>query len=189
MEFHTNFKSGKEITTKVCSCGKPRINGRRKCLQCISALEREKKKIRMERKKLLVATRKQKKREKKENHIPTLIKKADKAFSDFIRARDKYICQTCGKRLDKSNAHCSHFVGRMNMNTRFEEKNCICQCAEENIFHEGNKPLFAEYLIGKYGIEIIKELNEKARTIKQWQAQELKDLIKYYQDILPVDKI
>jgi len=128
--------------------------------------------------------RKSKKKEKRENHVPTLIKKADKAFSDYIRARDKYVCQTCFKILTNKNAHCSHFVGRMNMNTRFEELNCICQCAEENIFKEGSKPQFAEYLINKYGAEIIKKLNDQGKIYRKWTAPELKELIKFYKEKL-----
>lgn len=181
--FTTNFKL---LTPKVCkTCQKePRLNGRTLGMKCINLLSKQKEKLKKDKEKQRKLLRKFKKKEKRENHRPTLIKKADKAFSDFIRARDKYICQTCSKKLDKSNAHCSHFVGRMNLSTRWNEQNCICQCAEENIFKEGNKPLFALYLMKKYGNEIVESLVRESRVFYKPTTEDLKEIIKIYQEKL-----
>lgn len=123
-----------KLTCKIC--GGTRKKGQRKCDKC-----KAKDKL-----------------EKRANSIPLLKKEADQVFSNFIRNRDNWTCQTCGLQVFGSNSHCSHFVGRNNMATRYEEKNCICQCAKENMFMEGNKPKFALTLMKKYGTGIIEEL-------------------------------
>jgi len=126
------------------------------------------------------ALRKEKARIKRENHIPTLKKEADRLFSYFIRNRDNWTCQTCGIKVYGSNAHCSHFVGRNNMATRYEERNCICQCSRENMFMEGNKPKFALFLMKKYGNEIIEELVNQGEQVVEPTPEFFKNIIKKY---------
>ncbi len=55
---------------------------------------------------------------------------ADKAFSLYIRTRDNWTCQRCGKRYEPpTNAlHCSHFKGRGKEATRFEPLNADALC-------------------------------------------------------------
>ena len=55
---------------------------------------------------------------------------ADKYFSLYIRTRDKWTCQRCGKRYQPpTNAlHCSHFKGRAKENTRYEPLNADALC-------------------------------------------------------------
>ena len=146
----------KNLTCKIC--GRPRKKGQRKCDKCKA----------------------REKREERANSIPILKKEADRVFSKFIRNRDMWTCQTCGIQIFGSNAHCSHFVGRNNMATRYEEKNCICQCAKENMFMEGNKPKFALVLMKKYGTGIIEELVKQGNTTIKADAQFFKDIIKKY---------
>jgi hypothetical protein len=74
------------------------------------------------------------------------------------------------------------------MATRWEELNCICQCAEENIFAEGAKPKFAEYLMLKHGYDIIYKLNKQGQTYFKPTAEYLKELIKKYSTAVGLDK-
>ena len=59
---------------------------------------------------------------------------ADKAFSDYIRTRDKWTCQRCGKMYnplvstDRMALHCSHFKGRGKESTRFDPRNADALC-------------------------------------------------------------
>ena len=169
-------------TNRVCrTCQKnPRILNRSYCLPCIN----QRAKVAQRNKKIAQAERlkatKERRKEKKLNSIPRLKKVADKVFSDYIRTRDYFICQTCHKRLDKTNAHCSHFNSRVHMSTRYDENNCICQCAEENIFHEGNKPKFSLYLIDKLGMEGYSQLIMKATMYQKVTAEWLKEIIAKY---------
>tara|TARA_R100000278_G_scaffold53643_1_gene44912 strand:- start:1112 stop:1528 length:417 start_codon:yes stop_codon:yes gene_type:complete len=58
--------------------------------------------------------------------------KYDKVFSDYIRTRDKWTCQRCGKYFPESSSrgglHCSHYHGRRAYATRFCELNCEALC-------------------------------------------------------------
>lgn len=58
------------------------------------------------------------------------IDKADKAFSLYIRTRDKWQCQKCHKTYAPPTAalHCSHFQGRGKEATRFYPDNCDSLC-------------------------------------------------------------
>ena len=55
---------------------------------------------------------------------------ADKAFSLYIRTRDKWTCQRCMKRYEPPTMalHCSHFQGRGKEATRFEPLNADALC-------------------------------------------------------------
>lgn len=55
---------------------------------------------------------------------------ADRAFSNYIRTRDNWTCQRCGKQYTPptSALHCSHFQGRGKEATRFEPDNCDALC-------------------------------------------------------------
>lgn len=55
---------------------------------------------------------------------------ADKAFSLYIRTRDKWTCKRCSKQYQPpTNAlHCSHFQGRGKESTRFEPLNADALC-------------------------------------------------------------
>lgn len=55
---------------------------------------------------------------------------ADKAFSLYIRTRDKWTCQRCGKYHEPPTMalHCSHFQGRGKEGTRFEPLNADALC-------------------------------------------------------------
>jgi 5-methylcytosine-specific restriction endonuclease McrA len=56
--------------------------------------------------------------------------KWDVVFSDFIRYRDGWTCQRCGKKYtEKSQGlHCSHFYGRRSWATRIEPANAMALC-------------------------------------------------------------
>lgn len=57
------------------------------------------------------------------------ISKADALFSRYIRCRDKFTCQRCGKYYPKGKGlQCSHFFGRTKKSVRFDERNCIALC-------------------------------------------------------------
>ena len=67
--------------------------------------------------------------------------KWDAVFSDFIRYRDKWTCQRCGKKYPEKSAglHCSHFYGRRSWATRIEPCNALAICYSCHI-HLGANP-------------------------------------------------
>lgn len=68
--------------------------------------------------------------------------KWDIVFSDYIRYRDNWTCQRCGKKYEiKSRGlHCSHFYGRRTYATRFEPANAMALCYRCHI-HVGEYPM------------------------------------------------
>ena len=58
------------------------------------------------------------------------IRQSDKYFSQWIRTRDNWTCQRCGKKYEPPTQalHCSHFQGRGKENTRFEPLNADALC-------------------------------------------------------------
>lgn len=58
------------------------------------------------------------------------IRTSDKLFSEYIRTRDHWTCQRCGKQYQPPTQalHCSHFQGRGKENTRFDPENADALC-------------------------------------------------------------
>jgi hypothetical protein len=56
--------------------------------------------------------------------------KADAMFSDWIRERDRWTCQRCGKTYPPPTfaLHCAHMFGRGKQNTRFDPANARALC-------------------------------------------------------------
>ena len=68
--------------------------------------------------------------------------KWDAVFSDYIRFRDNWTCQRCGKKYpEKSQGlHCSHFYGRRSWATRIEPANAMALCYSCHI-HVSSYPM------------------------------------------------
>lgn len=124
-----------------------------------------------------------KKRPKKPT-VQKLKKVADKVFSDYIRQRDGYTCFTCGKRLENRFSQNGHFISRQYNATRYDERNCNCQCYACNVLYNGQAAEYAIRLQVKYGIGIVEELNSLRKQIKQFSVPELQSLITLYQSKL-----
>ncbi len=99
------------------------------------------------------------------------ISKVDKLFSDWIRERDGWKCQRCGKWYDKTDSyqrmgiHCSHFWGRSNKATRFDPQNAEALCYGCHRLWEGNKMgAYKELKIKQLGQEGYEALERKARS-------------------------
>ena len=121
------------------------------------------------------------------NDIPVLKRKAQKAFNEFIRLRDKdELCISC--KYDFKNftteqprqKHAGHYRPQGgNSLWRYEEKNCHAQCSICNNHLSANLIPYRENLIKKIGLEEV-EILENTNTIKKWTKEELQDIIKTY---------
>ena len=115
-----------------------------------------------------------------------LIKSLDKVFSIFIRQRDKGVCFTCGTKQEWKYMQNGHFVSRSHYATRWDEKNCHCQCLRCNCFMSGNYPVYAERMIDKYGHEIVRELNRLGQKLGTMDNAELERKIEHYKSKITV---
>lgn len=49
-------------------------------------------------------------------------------------------------------------------------------CKNCNLWYEGNKPEYAEFMLKKYGVPVIEELNALRRALKPLTIEDLKNL-------------
>lgn len=86
---------------------------------------------------------------------------ADKAFADFIKARDGYQCQKCGKQYAKGDKglQCSHHFSRRYYNIRFDPDNALALCHHcHNYWYQKDIPESARWLEEKLGKDKIDRL-------------------------------
>lgn len=103
-----------------------------------------------------------------------MTKKADDAFSLFIRTRDSqeyygkaFKCISCGRVLPIEQADCGHYINRRHMSLRYSEENCNAQCRHCNRFDEGNIYNYRKGLYFKIGEQKLLALEAaKNRTCK-----------------------
>lgn len=101
------------------------------------------------------------------NKVKTLTKwkkELDAIFSLYIRIRDDGQCYTCPKKDEIKKVQNGHFVPRQYLKTRWDERNCHCQCYACNMLYNGQPSLYAVRLRQQYGDTIIEDL-EKNRMI------------------------
>ena len=111
-------------------------------------------------------------------------KKADEAFSLFIRTRDSVkgvcTCATCGAKHPIKAMHAGHFISRKHMATRYDERNVNAQCFACNIHNKGEQYKHSLYVDTKYGQGTAQILHELSQTIVQMKAQDYLDIVETY---------
>jgi len=95
-------------------------------------------------------------KKKRKGERGKLIKELDKWFSLYIRLRDANSngmvrCFTSGKLMYYKKAQAGHYISRRYFPTRWDEKNVQVQSVGENMFNQGNAPVFGQKLNEKYG--------------------------------------
>lgn len=116
----------------------------------------------------------------------TLVNKADKVFSEYIRRRyadDNGMteCFTCGKKDHWKKLQCGHFQSRKHYATRWNEDNCQVQCAGCNVFRYGEQYTFGRNLDIYVREGLAEELNILSNKIVKYDNHDLMSLIEYYQ--------
>lgn len=106
-----------------------------------------------------------------------LVKKVDKAFSDYIKARDHYTCVVCGS---KERVAAGHLLSRVAYSTRWDETQVFCQCSSCNFLHEQNPGPFTAWYLKKFGAEKYLELEQRYWRSRKWKDWELEELIETY---------
>ena len=97
------------------------------------------------------------------------IDQADKAFSLFIRTRDKWACQRCNKRYEPPTnlLHCSHFVGRRKESTRFEPLNCDAICFNCHQYFTSHPLEHYEWQVERKGQKVVDQLKLQSNSYKK----------------------
>jgi len=106
------------------------------------------------------------------------------AFSKMIRARDDiggyFRCPTCGRTLTIDQADAGHYISRVRKATMFDEMNVHAQCRHCNRFQEGNHFIYRKWLVEKYGVEKVEELELRAHIARGYSTADLLLLAKEY---------
>ena len=112
-----------------------------------------------------------KKPKPKRPSLPTLIDKADKLTSQYIRQKfadfaGNVVCVSCKKVLHWKEAHCAHFIGRGKKLTRWLEENLNPACCGCNAFNkEFHMREYTLYMEDMHGRKFVDELREMERQV------------------------
>lgn len=109
-----------------------------------------------------------------------IIGKLDKEFSLFIRKRDNWRCQRCLKKYPERarGLHCSHYMGRTNKSTRWDENNCEALCHGCHSYFEDRKQTdYRDWKIERHGLSLVEEVEFKSRQLFKPHKDELLELL------------
>lgn len=101
---------------------------------------------------------------KKKKTLSKWKKELDTIFSIYIRLRDSGQCYTCAKKDDYKRMQNGHFSPRQYLSTRWDERNCHCQCYACNMLYGGQPTRYAQRLRQDFGEAIIDELERNRMT-------------------------
>ena len=107
--------------------------------------------------------------------------KANKAFSDYIRERDRWTCYTCGRVVDKYHADAGHLFSRYFAGTLYDEDNVHCQCKKCNMLHEVDSEPYKLKFIAEYGEDFYWELYRKSKGLTQRKVYDYIELRKEFE--------
>jgi 5-methylcytosine-specific restriction endonuclease McrA len=113
--------------------------------------------------------------------------KYDATFSEYIRLRDGFKCQRCGRQYDQYDRrgamglHCSHYMGRTNQATRYDEENAEALCHGCHRFFEDRKQTYyRDFKIRQLGRSRLLALERRSRAVKKWKPGEKDQLREDY---------
>ncbi|MEM6162059.1 recombination protein NinG [Erwinia sp. P6884] len=106
-----------------------------------------------------------------------------RAFNDYIRARDGDICISCGSTTAVS-YHAGHYrTTAAASQLRFNEDNCHSQCSSCNVHHSGAIGPYRLNLIAKIGLQRVEAL-ESDNNPHRYTREELDALRAKYRALL-----
>jgi hypothetical protein len=85
----------------------------------------------------------------------SLLSYRDELFSLKTRVRDGWRCQRCGQQFEQlaPNLHCSHYWGRSNKATRYDEENCDALCSFCQLWEDDKQGEYKVFKIRQLGQE------------------------------------
>lgn len=121
----------------------------------------------------------------KKRSYTQLKKMVDHFFSIWIRRRWAYRdgmtnCVTCGARKHWKELQCGHFVSRVWLPTRWDERNAAPQCGRCNVLERGNMAAYALWLSKEYGPHVMQQLIDLKNTSVKFTRTDLGGMIEEY---------
>lgn len=105
--------------------------------------------------------------------------KRDAVFSELVRERVNWTCESCGKYYPEGNRmglHCSHYVGRAHKTTRWEPANAFAHCFGCHQRFEANPGLFHRWYVERHGTVTEQAIVEKGRGIARFREADLDEI-------------
>lgn len=116
----------------------------------------------------------------------------DKWFSLYVRARDKWACQRCGKKFrpyeengDNSHLkglHCAHCFGRGSHATRWEEDNACALCYGCHSYIDANPDEKREFFIERLGEETYEATRRLSKELYRGWKRDAKEIGKFFKN-------
>lgn len=120
-------------------------------------------------------------KERKRQSIPKVKKRLDKLVLEILKLVYPQVCVTCGNQIGwfhpQNNEHglqVGHYISRTLTPLRWDFRNVAPQCADCNIKHNNNTVPYTRYMIKRYGIELLEELDHIAAEDRKKSYQEQK---------------
>ena len=117
------------------------------------------------------------------------VRRADTAFSLYIRTRDsqeffgeQFRCISCGRILPIEQADAGHYVNRSHNALRYSEENVHAQCRHCNRFDEGNMSGYRRGLLEKIGEKSLIYLEAAKNQTCHLGTKELLIIADYYRN-------
>ncbi len=85
-------------------------------------------------------------------------------------------CVTCGKKQHLKDMDGGHFISRKWTATKLVEENVHPQCKGCNQYASGRHDDYSLYMVDTYGIEMVRELNDKKRELCKQNRIELEEI-------------
>lgn len=119
-------------------------------------------------------------------------RRADKAFSQYIRARDskgkEYApCFTCKKPYPAFGVGCiqaGHFINGRHPSVVYDERNCHAQCYNCNINLRGNWVEYERQMIRKYGKVVVQELKNLDEELVKYTVEDYLEIERFFKEKL-----
>ena len=108
-----------------------------------------------------------------------------KYFALYIKERDNWICQTCGRAGKGRFMNAGHYIQAFgHASVFFDERNVYAQCMNCNLWGGGKQAILRDVVIKRFGEEAEKELWKKAKEVKKYTKKELDEIAKFYREKL-----
>jgi len=108
-------------------------------------------------------------------------KELDKLIKDYVKERDNFVCQKCGKKVSGTNCHGSHIlpVGS-HANMQFDPRNIKVLCFHDHRHFWHNNPLEAGEWYRRTFPENWAYLEERAKVAPKLMTYQLQEMIIEY---------
>ena len=110
-----------------------------------------------------------------------LVKKLDKIFSLYIRARDSILYDNCFFCRSNPIECCFHMIRRARYSVRWDDRNAVASCNYCNYCENNNNHPFVAKYIDAFGHELYLSLVEKSKIQPKHSLQELEKMISFFE--------